>query len=38
MEDYNNILECKTKEEFYEWVKKIMIKKMNVILNVKKEK
>ena len=38
MEDYNNVLECKTKDEFYEWLKKNHDKEDECYLDVKKEK
>ena len=38
MEDYNNILECKTKEEFYEWLKKNHNKEDECYLECKKGK
>ena len=38
MEDYNNILKCKTKEEFYEWLKKNHDKEDECYLEWKKGK
>lgn len=38
MEDYNNVLECKTKDEFYEWLKKNHDKEDECYLECKKGK
>ena len=38
MEDYNNVLECKTKDEFYEWLKKNHNKEDECYLECKKGK
>ena len=38
MEDYSNILDCETKEEFYDWLKKNHNKETECYLECKKGK